>query len=95
MGYDKPEDHIRECKLIESKKQKQIIAKEEHRLRQVNERNKRLMAIVKGEAEPEEEPIGDDKDEDDNQVRTIVNNHEESEKEEEDEGRSIKRKLED
>ena len=89
LGYDKPEDHIRECKLIESRKQKHIMAKEEHRLRQVNERNERLMAIVKGEAEAEKEQIGDDKDEDDNQVRTVVNNEEESEKEEEDEDEEL------
>ncbi len=85
LGYEKPEDHIRDCKMIESKKQKQIIAREEHRLRQVKERNDRLMAFVKGESEnlPDEELVRDDKDEVENRVRTLVNTDVDSEKEEE------------
>ncbi len=96
LGYDKSEDHIRECKLIETKKRKLILEKEEERLRHAHERNERLRAIVKGES-PEDENIGDNEDEENTHPRTVVNFSEEEkeeEEEEEDEEMAMARQIE-
>ncbi len=73
LGYEKPEDHIRECQLNEMKKQKMMIKKEEERMRLVHERNERLKAIVKGDVHGDEF-VGDAEDDEDNVITSKINN---------------------
>ncbi len=99
LGYNTLEDHIRDCTLVEQNRRKQILEKEQQRLRDSEKRNEHWKALVKGEVivgerEDTKEEV-DAKGVEEDATRTRVDLHAESEPdEEEDEEMVLARELE-
>lgn len=92
LGYDKVEDHIRECTILEMKKKKLIIAKEQERL---SKSSMAASATAKNEILNEEDGNNNEDEEEEAMERTRVKLDEESEpEEEEDEDMALAREIE-
>jgi len=95
LGYEKPEDHIRDCKRKEKQKKKQSLLKENERHRLAQKRNENLKSLVKDETLPEVSNSNPNEEETLTE-RTLVKPDVESdvEDEEEDEEMALAREIE-
>lgn len=90
LGYDKVEDHIRECNLLEMKKKKQLKALEQQRIMNTVKKGLSAMEEVKVEdANLDTDDAVKNEQEEDTMERTRVNLDQESDQEQEEEDEEL------